>query len=220
MSKKKWISSLPMTLLWQVLSKGLQRETIIAEINVEFTIRVRVPWQLSGGGWGGRRGGGRLKFYDPFSEYYRTDTYFFTFLQNISKYYPTDISWLLLNIFKYYPKFWNRTSAGQTDPNLRCLSINTLLEAQHPVALCKWYKPVTLHLFCHFLWYFIANTYTRYSFNHSYLVVFFVPLYLCEAIVEVLETWLCLCYLSGDSTRQTQFFFSVIVISVEGATQI
>ena len=110
-----------------------------------------------------------------FSEYYRTDTYFFTFLQNISKYYPTDISRLLLNIFKYYPKFWNRTSAGQTDPNLRCLSINTLLEAQHPtVALCKWYKPVTLHLFCHFLWYFIANTYTRYSFNHSYLVVLFL----------------------------------------------
>ena len=107
------------------------------------------------------------------SEYYRTDTYFFTFLQNISKLYPTDIAWLLLDIFKYYPTFWNRTSAGQTDPNLRCLSINTLLEAQHPVALCKWYKPVTLHLFCHFLWYFIANTYTRYSFNHSYLVVFF-----------------------------------------------
>ena len=43
-----------------------------------------------------------------------------------------------------------------------------------PVALCKWYKPVTLHLFCHFLWYFIANTYTRYSFNHSYLVGFFL----------------------------------------------
>ena len=95
-----------------MLSEGLQRETVIKEVNVELT-RVRLSWQLPGGGRRGRGGGGPgLTFL------YFSSKYFYTFLPINSVFFLQ----IFPNITQHFST--RRRSVGSTDPNQRCPPIN------------------------------------------------------------------------------------------------